>query len=173
MNKLGVHAFVWEKGGSREECTRAVARTAEVGYDLIEVSAMDMAQIDPAHTRAELAKAGIGATFSFGLDDGCDISSNDPDKTERGEAKLNQAVRLAADMGATHVCGILYSGFQKYAVPPTADGIGRAVEVLQRVADVDRPGRIVGQAGPAQDEVHQRLRRGGFARPACGLRARP
>ena len=46
MNKLGVHAFVWEKGWSREEATRAIARTKEVGYDLIEVSALEPRSID-------------------------------------------------------------------------------------------------------------------------------
>ena len=51
-----------------------------------------------------------------------------------GEAKLMKAVGLARDLGATHVAGILYSAFQKYAVPPTSDGISRSVEVLQRIA---------------------------------------
>ena len=39
---------------------------------------------------------------------------------------------MARDIGATHVCGILYSAFQKYAVPTTAEGVKRSVEVLQR-----------------------------------------
>ena len=46
MNKLGVHAFVWEKGWSHEECARAIGRTAEVGYDLIEISVMDPKLVD-------------------------------------------------------------------------------------------------------------------------------
>ncbi len=134
MNKLGVHAFVWEKGWNREQSARAIARTAETGYDLIEISAMDLDEIDAAHTRAALAKHGLGCTFSFGLAAHEDIASNDPVKTGAGEAKLMKAVALARDLGATHVAGILYSAFQKYAVPPTAEGIARSVEVLQRVA---------------------------------------
>jgi D-psicose/D-tagatose/L-ribulose 3-epimerase len=35
MNKLGVHAFVWEKGWRHDECARAVARTAEVGTAIL------------------------------------------------------------------------------------------------------------------------------------------
>ena len=134
MNKLGVHAFVWESGWSREQCSRAVEKTAKVGFDIIEISAMDMAEIDPVSTRRALDEHGLHATFSFGLDAACDISSNDPDKTRRGEAKLMQAVDLAGEMGATHICGIIYSAFQKYAVSATADGIASSVEVLQRVA---------------------------------------
>ena len=135
MNKLGVHAFVWEKGWSREECARAIGKTAEVGFDLIEISIMDPAAVDTAFTRAQLEKAGIGATFSFGLDDSCDISSTDPARIAAGEAQLNLALSMARDIGATHVAGILFSAFKKYAVPTTPEGVKRSVEVLQRVAE--------------------------------------
>ncbi len=135
MNKLGVHAFVWEKGWSKDECARAIGKTAEVGFDLIEVSIMDPRAVDTAFTCSQLEKAGIGATYSFGLDDSCDISSNDPAKIKAGEAKLNEAVAMARDIGATHIAGILFSAFQKYAVPTTSEGVARSVEVLQRVAE--------------------------------------
>ena len=36
MNKLGVHALVWEAGWTHDECARAIARSAETGYDFIE-----------------------------------------------------------------------------------------------------------------------------------------
>lgn len=136
MNKLGVHALVWEKGWSHDECARAIAKTAEVGFDLIEIPALDPGSIDAAFTRRQLEKAGIGATSSLGLDADTDISSNDRDKEARGQARLEAAVAMARDVGATHVCGILESAFQKYAVPTTAEGVKRSVEVLQRVAEV-------------------------------------
>ena len=110
MNKLGVHALVWEKGWSHEECARAIANTAQVGFDLIEVPALDPASIDTAFTAKELQKAGIGATSSLGLDADTDISSNDRDKEKRGEARLLQAVAVIRDIGATHMCGILEFG---------------------------------------------------------------
>ena len=91
--------------------------------------------IDVGFTSAQLEKAGIGATSSLGLDADTDISSGDPDKTARGQERLEQAITMARDIGATHVCGILHSAFQKYAIPTTADGVARAVEVLQRVAE--------------------------------------
>ena len=135
MNKLGVHALVWEKGWSHEECARAIARTAEVGYDLIEIPALDPGSIDTSFTRKQLEKAGIGATSSLGLDAETDISSNDREKEKRGQARLEQAVAVIRDIGATHMCGILESAFQKYAVPTTAEGVKRACEVLARVAE--------------------------------------
>jgi len=135
MNKLGVHALVWEKGWSHDECARAIARTAEVGFDLIEIAALDPRSIDVDFTRAQLEKNGIGATASLGLDAETDISSGDPEKARRGHARLEEAISMARDIGATHVCGILHSAFQKYAVPTTARGVAQSVEVLQRVAE--------------------------------------
>ncbi|MBV9654800.1 MAG: sugar phosphate isomerase/epimerase [Acetobacteraceae bacterium] len=143
MNKLGVHAFVWEKGWSHDECARAIARTAETGFDLIEVSALEPKTIDVAFTRQQLERSGLGATYSLGLDAASDISADDRDKEKRGEAKLRDAIAMARDIGATHICGILYSAFGKYAVPPTAEGIKRSVEVIQRVAETAASSGIV------------------------------
>jgi len=135
VNKLGVHALVWEKGWSHDECARAIANTASVGFDLIEIPALDPRAIDVDFTRAQLEKNGIGATSSLGLDADTDISSGDPEKARRGQARLEEAIAMARDIGATHVCGILHSAFQKYAVPTTSLGVARAVEVLQRVGE--------------------------------------
>ena len=48
MNKLGVHALVWVGGWSYDECERAIAQTAELGFDLIEIPALDPSSIDSA-----------------------------------------------------------------------------------------------------------------------------
>ncbi len=135
MNKLGVHALVWEKGWSHEECARAIGNTAAVGYDLIEIPALDPAAIDTGFTRQQLERAGIGATSSLGLDASTDISSNDRDNERRGQARLELAVGVIRDMGATHMCGILESAFQKYTLPTTPEGVKRACEVLAQVAE--------------------------------------
>jgi len=78
VNKLGVHALVWEAGWSHDECARAIAKSAEVGYDFIEAPALDPSLIDPAFTVKQLEQAGIGINFSLGLDFDSDISSGDP-----------------------------------------------------------------------------------------------
>ena len=105
MNKLGVHALVWAAGWSNDEAAYAIGQTAELGYDLIEIAALDPSAIDVAFTRRALEKAGIGATSSLGLDAETDISSGDPEKAKRGQARLEQAIAMARDIGATHVCG--------------------------------------------------------------------
>ena len=96
---------------------------------------MDFASFDVDMTRRELEKSGIGITMSFGLDEARDISSGDPERMRAGEAHLRDAVSLARDVGATHVCGILYSAFTKYARPATPDGIAGSIDVVRRVAE--------------------------------------
>ncbi|NTF44326.1 sugar phosphate isomerase/epimerase [Rhizobium rhizogenes] len=136
MNKLGVHALVWEKGWSHDECERAIAKSAEVGYDFIEAPALDPSSIDIDFTRRALEKHGIGINFSLGLDADTDISSGDIEKGKRGKAKLMEALTLARDAGATHVCGILHSAFQKSSVPTTAAGVAMSVDILGQVAEI-------------------------------------
>src|SRR6478735_1511799 len=135
MNKLGVHALVWVGGWNHDECERAIAQTAELGFDLIEIPALDPSSIDSAFTRKMLDKYKLGTTMSLGLDAATDISSGDADKQKRGEARLMQVLSVARDIGATHVCGILYSAFQKYFEPPTAAGISGSVDVLRRIGE--------------------------------------
>ena len=88
MNKLGVHALVWEAGWSHEECARAIARSAETGYDFIEAPSLDPGSIDVDFTRRQLEAAGIGINFSMGLDADTDISSGEPEKAARGKQRL-------------------------------------------------------------------------------------
>ncbi len=135
MNKLGVHALVWEAGWSHDECARAIARTAEVGYDFIEAPSLDPGSIDVGFTRRQLESHGIGINFSMGLDAQTDISSGDAEKAARGKARLEAALAVARDTGAGYLCGILHSAFQKNAVPTTASGVAMAVDVLAEVAE--------------------------------------
>ena len=135
MNKLGLHANVWVAGWSPEEATRAIEKTAEYGFDLIEAPALDPHALNIDFTRRKLEEAGIGIALSLGLDAATDISSADPDRMKAGEARLSDALSTARDLGATHVCGILYSAFQKYVEPPTTAGVEASISVMRRVAE--------------------------------------
>jgi len=142
MNKLGVHALVWAGGWSHDECIKAITQSAEIGYDYIEIAALDPGSIDVDFTRRQLEAADLGVTLSLGLAPEADISSEDPEKVARGEAVLQEAVNLARDIGSAHVCGILYSVFTKYYSPPTAKGINNSVEVLRRLGEQARASNI-------------------------------
>lgn len=135
MNKIGLHAFVWAGDWEEKSILRAANNTADLGYDILEIPSLKPTALKVDFTRKALEQANIGATMSLGLDQDTDISSGDPEKTKRGEQRLMQAVAAARDMGSTHICGILYSAFQKYFVPPSKAGIERAVDVLKRVCE--------------------------------------
>ncbi|MFT3974799.1 MAG: sugar phosphate isomerase/epimerase family protein [Amaricoccus sp.] len=135
-NKLGVHAFVWEHGWSKEQATSAINQTAEAGFDFIEAPSLDPSSIDPAVTVKLLEAAGIGIAFSMGLDFESDISSGDPEKEKRGKALLLDAISVCRDCGGKSIGGILYSGFGKYYEQPTAHGIRRSADILREVAGV-------------------------------------
>ena len=135
MSNLGVHALVWVGGWSHKECESAIFKSAELGFDYIEIPALDPSSIDTKYTLAQLEKYGIGATVSLGLPLDCDISSEDPEVVARGEVLLNDALRLTGEIGATHMCGILYSGFAKYMQPKTERGVQNSAEVLFRIAE--------------------------------------
>lgn len=134
-NKLGLHANVWVPGWSEAEAARAIDKTAAFGFDLVEISAMAPHLMNISATRKLLDNAGIGVTMSLGLSAAQDISSSDPARVRAGEAHLLDIVSGARDLGASHVCGILYSAFQKYDEPATAEGVKSSIEVMRRVAE--------------------------------------
>lgn len=133
MNKIGVHALVWVGGWSHAECSRAVEQTAALGYDILEIPALDPKTIDVDFTRRTIEANKLGVTVSLGLAGDADISSEDPDKIRRGEQLLADALAVTRDIGATHMCGILYSGFQKYSDPTTERGKTNSADVLRRI----------------------------------------
>jgi D-psicose/D-tagatose/L-ribulose 3-epimerase len=135
MNKLGLHANVWVKDWGREEATLAVNKTAELGFDIIEISALDPKTMNLAYTRKLVEAAGIEAVMSLGLGASADISSNDPDRVKAGEQRLDEVIAGARDVGAKYVGGILYSAFQKYDEPPTEAGIRGSAEAIRRAAE--------------------------------------
>ena len=134
-NKLGVHALVWVGGWSEAESEKAIASTAELGYDLIEVPLLDPGAVDAAVTARQLETYGVRPTTSLGLGFDNDISSDDPDIVARGEATLNDAVRVARDIGATYMGGVLFSALGKYSRPATETGRRNSVAALARLAD--------------------------------------
>lgn len=136
MNKLGIHSFIWTAVATNADAERAISLTAKAGFDLIEIAAMDLAAIDVTFTRRTLEIHKIGATMSFGLDADHDVSSNDQARVNAGRERLLKEITVARDVGATHVCGILYGAFQKYDRPPTAEGIARSVAVVRHVGEV-------------------------------------
>ncbi|GAA1158678.1 sugar phosphate isomerase/epimerase family protein [Ornithinicoccus hortensis] len=132
--RIGCHGLVWTGDYDAAGIRRAVAQTREAGFDLIEFPLMDPATFDATAARAALDEHGLDATGSLGLSAPTDISSEDPARVRAGEELLNRAVDVLAELGAEHLCGVIYSAMQKYLEPATARGIANSQEVIGRVA---------------------------------------
>lgn len=133
--QVGCHGLVWTGSYDAHGIRHAVASTAAAGFDLIEFPLMDPATFDVAAARSALDEHGILASGSLGLSESTDLTSADPAIVRAGEDLLNRAVDVLADLGSTHLCGVLYSAMRKYQEPPTPHGRERSGAVLGRVAE--------------------------------------
>ena len=140
--QIGCHGLVWTGVYDAAGIRHAVARTREAGFDLIEFPLMDPFTFDVATARTALDEHGLGATGSLGLDETTDISSEDEAAVRAGEALLERAVDVLAELGAGHLCGIIYSAMRKYMEPATPRGISNSQDVIGRIAERAREAGI-------------------------------
>lgn len=134
-NPLGIHALVWVGTWNEVERHKAIAGTAESGYDLIEIPLLDPSTVDTHATVKLLEEYQLKVTTSLGLSCETDISSTERDKVARGEALLNQALLVTRDLGAKYMGGVLYSALHKYERPVSKQGLNNCVEILARLAE--------------------------------------
>ena len=135
MNPLGVHALVWVGDWSEKSARYAIESTREVGFDLIELALLDPAATDVAMTRRLLTDNGLGATASLGLDFETDVSSEDPAIVARGRDRLAASLEVAHGVGATHLCGVLYSAMAKYSQPASELSRQNSVQAMAWLAE--------------------------------------
>lgn len=133
-NPLGIHALVWAGDTSDESMDLAIRQTAEVGYDLLELSLHDLEHLDVARTAKLLAEAGLQVACSRGLAFDADISSDDSAIVQRGAALLRESLDATAALGGQVLTGALYSALGKYPGPLTKRGRANAVSVLRELA---------------------------------------
>lgn len=133
-NLLGVHALVWVGGWNQDQCVEAVRNTAEAGYGLIEIPALDPSSIDVAHTAATLKEFGLKGACSLGLSFDADINNEDADIARRGEERLMSALTVVEKLGGDYLGGVVFSALGKYAKPLTTKARDNAVASLRRLA---------------------------------------
>ncbi|MBD8553634.1 sugar phosphate isomerase/epimerase [Rhizobium sp. CFBP 8762] len=135
MSKLGIHSFVWSAGSSRDELERALQKTHDLGYNLIEFSYLDPKQVDVDWLAKRIASLNLSVSVSMGLPQEGDISSEDASIVKNGEAILDNAVKLVRDLGGTKLAGILNSSHGKQEKGPTRKAWDTSVSTLTKVAE--------------------------------------
>ena len=133
-NLLGIHALVWVGGWTPTECEKAMASTAQAGYDLIEIPALDPSRIDIALTRESLARHGLKSGISLGLTLDTDINSEDVGCVSRGHDTLIAALDVARGIGSGYLGGVIFSALAKYPQPTTAKGRANSAAVIKELA---------------------------------------
>ena len=137
-NPLGIHALVWVGGWSPEECEHAIASTKQVGFDRIEIPALDPGRIDVADTRRRLEAHGIQPSVSLGLTPATDINSEDPASVARGRQVLFDALDVARGTGCDYLGGVIFSAMAKYPGPTTGRARANSVAVIRELAQEAR-----------------------------------
>jgi len=133
-NPLGIHALVWAGDTSRSSVDRAITKTAEAGFDLLEFSLHDLDNLDIADARHRLESAGLQVACSRGLAFDADVSSDDTAVVERGARLLTESLAATAVLGAEILTGAVYSALGKYPRPVTERGRRNAISVLASLA---------------------------------------
>jgi D-psicose/D-tagatose/L-ribulose 3-epimerase len=144
-NLLGVHALVWTGGWSPEEAELAISSTAQAGFDLIEIPALDPSRIDIADTKVRLEKHGLRAGFSLGLRLETDINSEDTAKVDRGRATLLEALAVARGVNSHYLGGVVFGALAKYPGPTSQKARENSISVIKELAqEAARDGVTIG-----------------------------
>ena len=133
-NLLGVHALVWVGGWNNAQATEAIKNSAEAGYGLIEIPALDPKSIDVEHTSKTLKEYGLKGACSLGLSFDADINNEDSEVVKRGEARLTDALTVVERLGGDYLGGVVFSALGKYPKPTTPKAIENATNSLRRLA---------------------------------------
>jgi D-psicose/D-tagatose/L-ribulose 3-epimerase len=135
MAHVGIHSFVWSAASDQSALDRTLERTKEAGFDLIEFSYLDPADVDIDRLAKRIAGHGLGVAISIGLPEEGDISSADKAVAARGVDILDNMVALTRDLGGNVLAGILQTSHGLQTGMPTKDGWNRSAHTLAEVAE--------------------------------------
>jgi len=120
---------------------QSAKRAAQAGVDLIEYPLMDPFSFDAAAARRAVEGEGLQVTASLGLPVDADISSEDPAIVAAGAALLDAALEKTAEMGGTHLCGVIYGAMRKHMAPCSEAGRANSAAAI---ADLSRKAQSLG-----------------------------
>ncbi|TIP83772.1 MAG: sugar phosphate isomerase/epimerase, partial [Mesorhizobium sp.] len=135
MSRIGIHSFVWSASSAQGDLERTLAITKEAGFDLIEFSYLDPANVDIGGLAKRIAELDLGVAISIGLPADGDISSADKAVAAHGVEILKRTIALTRDLGGQKVAGILSTSHGLQTEAPTRDQWNRSAGTLAKVAE--------------------------------------
>jgi D-psicose/D-tagatose/L-ribulose 3-epimerase len=140
-NDLSIHSYVWIPRWSTELGRIAAERAAAAGFDRMVVPLTNQEAIDPPAIARMFEDFGLKPVNTSNQRPDADISSLDPEIRARGLERHRHSLRLARDMGATHVGGVLYGLLGKALQAASSANMDAAAESLGTLAaDAKRMG---------------------------------
>jgi D-psicose/D-tagatose/L-ribulose 3-epimerase len=131
---IGCHALVFTGEFDARGIASSVQRARAAGFDLIEFPLMEPDSFDSATARRAAEAEGLHITASLGLPAEADVSSDDPSIVAAGQRLLDTALDRTAEMGGSHMCGVLYGSMRKHMAPASATGRASSVEAIRSLA---------------------------------------
>lgn len=135
MSRIGIHSFVWSASSAQGDLERTLANTKEAGFDLIEFSYLDPANVDIGGLARRIADLDLSVAISIGLPADGDISSADKAIAAHGVEVLKRTIALTRDLGGRKVAGILSTSHGLQTEAPTRDQWNRSAATLAKVAE--------------------------------------
>lgn len=136
MRRLGIHSFVWTGGQTQEGLERALDKSAEHGYRMIEFAYLRPEKFDLNRLSKKAKDLDIDIVVTMGLPAEADVSSEDKDTVARGRAFLSDAVKAVRDVGGIRLGGILYSMHGKYGHMPSETGWKNSAAAIAATAEI-------------------------------------
>jgi D-psicose/D-tagatose/L-ribulose 3-epimerase len=137
VNPLGASTWIWTSPFG-DEALGLVGRAKEFGFDILEIAVEDPDLITAARVREAGEQAGVTFTVCGAFGPDRDLSHEDPAVRAIGIDYVKRCVDLAAELGAPHFVGPMYSAVGKTRMlDPLERDAQRAlaVESLKHVAD--------------------------------------
>ncbi|HEV7849611.1 MAG TPA: sugar phosphate isomerase/epimerase [Mycetocola sp.] len=131
---IGAHALVFSGSFEQAGLTKAIEKTKQAGFDLIEIPLMDPYHFDRMLAARLLKDNDLAVSASLGLSAGTDLTSDDPSVVAAGERLLEECIDIVHAMGGSNLCGVIYSAMKKYMAPATLAGRASSAQALSRLA---------------------------------------
>lgn len=112
MNQIGASTWIWTSPFSDSDLP-LIARVRALGFDVVEIAVEDPDAFSVERLRAAGEEAGVGFTVCGAIGPDRDLSHEDPEIRANALGYIKRCVEIAADLGAPHFVGPLYSAVGK------------------------------------------------------------
>jgi D-psicose/D-tagatose/L-ribulose 3-epimerase len=135
MNPIGIHFGYWTQSWSSDPVS-FVARAQKCGFDILEINAPKVTRMSDKERdvlKRAAEDAGLELTYSIGLKEDMDLTSEDADVRKNGVSFLQDVSRAMKYMGGTVMAGINYSSWPRKLGPNEDKQIltDRAIECVR------------------------------------------